>query len=596
MPRFILVDQSIERPGGHHYEYAVHIARAAVERGLDVVVATHERFNASMWPQDAGHVVPLFPYTTYCEHTFEAVMARGSATPPGGATYLGRLRRAFGNWTAGRREADRIRRIRGFAQACHTLLASQPLTSQDHVFCATMSDFDLEGLVTCLEAQGGAALEAHWHLQFHFDVLDGRASDYAEQRARLEQIRQRFTALLSRVPRQRLHFYCTTQEIAAQYNEMHVAPFRALPYAVNPALSRDEAEPADVQGTVRVTCAGHARREKGRRQFKLLIRDLWPDCLATGRVQLRIQGSPRKLRRWLPNSVRQVPDAVGFVPHPLPVEQYLELIRSSHVGLFLYDSERYRHRCSGILVEMLMAGVPVVVPAGCWLGEQIAEPIQQHLAGLVRRLPTVEGPLPLDWRPAAETSARFHPTQGLTVGGRTQSASAEFHLPERVGITDLLVECKWHKSTRDGSYLRLELEQYAADGRRLSCQAQLVGRRPELADPIRSHFRVEAEACRCEVRVFNAYRDHIIGTDAWHVRAVNAAGHPEGGLPAGQVGLQVADLTEYAAALRDVVQHYAHYRRSAAEFATAWRKLHDPRYTLATLLEAPEKPAQAGAA
>jgi hypothetical protein len=44
----------------------------------------------------------------------------------------------------------------------------------------------------------------------------------------------------------------------------------------------------------------------------------------------------------------------------------------------LYDADQYYARCSGVMVEMLKAGVPVIVPAACWMAEQIAEPIFRH--------------------------------------------------------------------------------------------------------------------------------------------------------------------------------------------------------------------------
>ena len=41
------------------------------------------------------------------------------------------------------------------------------------------------------------------------------------------------------------------------------------------------------------------------------------------------------------------------------------------VGLFLYNPQRYVARCSGVLLELLIRGVPVVVPQGCWLSDQL---------------------------------------------------------------------------------------------------------------------------------------------------------------------------------------------------------------------------------
>ncbi len=76
---------------------------------------------------------------------------------------------------------------------------------------------------------------------------------------------------------------------------------------------------------------------------------------------------------------------VVYAPFPLDLERYAELVRSSDIGLLLYDSTRYYARCSGVLLEMLSAGVPVIVPGGCWLSEQIHDENQRHLRDIAAR-------------------------------------------------------------------------------------------------------------------------------------------------------------------------------------------------------------------
>ena len=55
----------------------------------------------------------------------------------------------------------------------------------------------------------------------------------------------------------------------------------------------------------------------------------------------------------------------------LDAESYNCFLDSADVGLFLYNPQRYVARCSGVLLEMLIRGVPVIVPKGCWLSEQL---------------------------------------------------------------------------------------------------------------------------------------------------------------------------------------------------------------------------------
>src|SRR5690606_37144636 len=44
-----------------------------------------------------------------------------------------------------------------------------------------------------------------------------------------------------------------------------------------------------------------------------------------------------------------------------------------------YDARRYFARCSGVLLEMLIAGIPVIVPAGSWLSHQLRPEADRHL-------------------------------------------------------------------------------------------------------------------------------------------------------------------------------------------------------------------------
>ena len=55
----------------------------------------------------------------------------------------------------------------------------------------------------------------------------------------------------------------------------------------------------------------------------------------------------------------------------LTTRDYHAWLDTADVGLFLYDPHRYVARCSGVLLEMFARGVPVIVPDGCWLADQV---------------------------------------------------------------------------------------------------------------------------------------------------------------------------------------------------------------------------------
>jgi hypothetical protein len=56
-------------------------------------------------------------------------------------------------------------------------------------------------------------------------------------------------------------------------------------------------------------------------------------------------------------------------------------------------------------------------------------------------------------------------------------------------------------------------------------------------------------------------------------------------LPLGEVGLMCAGLDQAPRLLRDIADHYAHYRRTAEEFAPAWGQWHSPEKVVRLLTE-----------
>jgi hypothetical protein len=59
----------------------------------------------------------------------------------------------------------------------------------------------------------------------------------------------------------------------------------------------------------------------------------------------------------------------------------------------------------------------------------------------------------------------------------------------------------------------------------------------------------------------------------------------EGAVPLGAVGLASAGLDQAPRLLRDIADHYAHYRRTAESFAPAWGQRHSPEKVVRLLTE-----------
>ncbi|MFM2289549.1 MAG: hypothetical protein RL684_2692, partial [Pseudomonadota bacterium] len=446
MRTFLLVDHSLQRLGGHHYPYACSVLEAAERAGFQPVLATHSGFRVRDAVPAHWRLHTLFRRESYSRYTLDIQALAGDATGPRRAGWWARLRAGF-------EQRARARHAAVFAADCARLFALEPLGAGDVVLFATTSELDLSGLGDWLATRpppppGGGP---EWHAQFHFGLYGGRDPGYARQLAGTSRLRAVFERARAQARGHRLHFHCTTPQLADQYATLGVAPFGVLPYPVNERFA--PREPAAAPVPIRIACLGHSRREKGYAQLPELLRALWPAWLARARARLVLQTHRGRQRRafdaLLAQLARATPVAEGALPieyagFPLPLDEYVALLRGSDLGLLLYDATRYYARCSGVLLEMLCAGVPVLVPAGSWLAEQI-EPINQH------------------W--LESQSAILPPLQPA-------NAPACIELPP--GTRSLVLAFDWESPALPGRYLRVQL---LADQHHAPFATRIVGAR-----------------------------------------------------------------------------------------------------------------------
>src|SRR4029077_13109534 len=83
MTKFILVDQSLDGVGGHYFEYALHVLRAAERAGFEVWLATNRRFRGSDKLPKHWNIRSVYELTTHSRLNFSAEIDR-PARPRGG--------------------------------------------------------------------------------------------------------------------------------------------------------------------------------------------------------------------------------------------------------------------------------------------------------------------------------------------------------------------------------------------------------------------------------------------------------------------------------------------------------------------------------
>ena len=478
MAKFILIDHSLRSVGGHHFEYAAGTLQEAEQAGFEVVLATHRDFQQHELP-DSWQVCPLFQYDVYNKYAIPWNKNHQPRTPTDTATSSTSERPVAAKWYGRLRDKwislDRRRRLASFRSACERLFKRVRLKSGDIVFAATLSSFDFEGLTSYL-AGAPESNGATWHVQFHHDIMQGREADYDRQPETLRSMQTLFSGALARIPDHRVVFHTTTHSLAVEFSYLKEGAFQELPYPVSTEFHQ---EPATNQPpkptTLNVTCAGGMRREKGSHEMHQLIDQLWDPYLVKRNVRLRVQASKKrfeKLCRATP--MTRDSQALEHISHPLQMNEYVRLIQTTDIGLFLYDSWSYYARCSGILVEMLAAGVPVIVPAACWLAKQIEEPIYHYVDRVQQANPTIlqRAGEDIDWNGAGVGCLpSFNDVKQLVAKLEVPAEATAFVL--RFGF-----------APETTSYTRVKLVQRSINQERLATSTNVLGPRRNRSLPV----------------------------------------------------------------------------------------------------------------
>jgi len=363
--RLILVDPSLEDFRGHYHQYACHVLRAARQAGFEPLLAANRRFPTSAQSEFPVYSVyqygvwsrPLDPGRT---RLVSGILART------GAKEL--VRKALGpalSWQ--RRLADRVR-VRQFARDTADLVRKTNAGANDLVFLPTMGQAELEGLLETIE-QIPDGRQPQWHLVFRYDPPCP-----VRNRGPADLLARTFTRAGRMRCGHRLHFFTDTDELSDLYRQ-----FSGLPFATLPIPHTDKPAPPrpPCGGPLRILYLGGARKEKGFHHLPNIVRRVREDLLAAGQAAFAVQ-SAGNLTLEEPEIIAARKDlqtlagqGLTLLGEALTPEQYRGLLHSGDLALLPYDRQAYRARSSGILAEVLAAGIPAIVPAGTWLARQL---------------------------------------------------------------------------------------------------------------------------------------------------------------------------------------------------------------------------------
>jgi hypothetical protein len=337
-------------------------------------------------------------------------------------------------------------------------------------------------------------------------------------------------------------------------------------------------------------CAGGFRGERGQCTLPEIVSGIWEELLKPARAQIIVQRDNPQWEVPLPEEAAIcAPPGVPVVyhPHPLATEEYNELIQQADVGLLLHDAHSYYSRLSAVYQEYVCAGIPVIVPAGCWLGDQIAEENFRHVEQVLReRHGQVLGSAHPEWKFGTRHD-------GTSLVGRFSFRGPQSPLAGEVavprGATELIVEWRWLARRENGQYIRLTLECRETGEQWQRAGQTVVGTRGP-AGELAAMFHIPANCSKARLIFENAFAPGTIAIFEPKITWLAAPEAGAAGLPTGYAGLSFSERSEIPRLLREMIDLYPQYRECARRKLPEWCERLRPEITLSELGAVAGKP------
>jgi hypothetical protein len=390
MPRLFIADPNLKSLHGHYYGYAARVARAAEALGVTPVILGSTSLDL---PTVTPPVLPAFTHDYWQE-----------MVPVNQDPYLHLAERA-----------------RQFAQELAISLEGWSATAGDALFLPYVNLVELDGLGRVADRMADAM--PRLALLFRRE-LDEQGLDAGVGPRSISALLRRSLGALRALPAgPRLRVFTDSDILTDDYSERLQVRVQTAPIPVDERFTA-LAFPRPAAPIV-ISYFGDARSEKGYQRLPGMAERIHPS-LEHGQVRLVVQsnfnvpgGEPgmAEARRALAEC-----RGVELLDVPLHDDEYALYLGESHLVVMPYEAERYAARTSGILAEAVHAGVPMVVPEGTWLSEQL----RRHGAGV-----TFDAHRPGSFEDAVERALAAMPDL-LTRAADRRSGFVAFHNPDRL--------------------------------------------------------------------------------------------------------------------------------------------------------------------
>ncbi len=391
MPRLFIVDPNLKSLHGHYYSYAARVGLAARSLGIEPMILASAQ--ASI-PYADPPVIAAFSKDYWHE------MSPGAGEDP----YL-------------HLETSALR----FAEELGAALTLARATAGDAVFLPYANLVELDG-VGRLARQFGPALPRLSFL-FRRDVDEQGTDARVGPRTIGALLRRALASLRVHPSHAQLRVFTDSDALTDDYADR-------LQWRVQTAPIPVDARFTAIAGSrtprpVVIGYFGDARTEKGYQRIPA-IATLLKASLERGDIQMVLQSNFNTSGGEA--GIAAARDTLGATANvellcePLEDAEYARHLARTHLVLLPYQADRYVARTSGILAEAIHAGVPLVVPDGTWMSEQL----RRHGAGVVFDPWQPDG---LDW--AVERALDRLPDL-LSRALERRASFVAFHNPDRL--------------------------------------------------------------------------------------------------------------------------------------------------------------------
>lgn len=380
-PRILFVDDNVRDIGGHYLELASLLADGARELGYQPTLVTHHSFSRRPLRMSGDSRLRDFPVNPrFHVRRMEnwslgvdgpAMVQRDSTGKLVGGSGAARLLQSFYD-VACRPSRRPTAMLENWAKAFSDSVNCFAPHPNDRIVINTGGDFQLLALARAMDQlkQAGHVDPLTLHVVFHFAVFDSVVTNRALAFGR------QVNAAVQHMAPHRVLLHATTESLTKQLTDVGVHA-TAIPYPTR--RRNDVPRKTSSRAPTKLLLAGMPRAEKGRDQIQSLLREIEQPHLRSGRCTWSMQLPRKRWQRMIPTTMHDLVDVPAGQSHSelevlrgnLTSEDYHAWLDTADVGLFLYDPDRYVARCSGVLLEMMIRGVPVIVPDHCWLADQV---------------------------------------------------------------------------------------------------------------------------------------------------------------------------------------------------------------------------------